>query len=174
MRTIVVEAYDPKWVEEFNKIKSEILAVIHDDIISFEHIGSTSVEGLWAKPVIDIDVVIDDNKFPIIIEKLATIGYDHRGDLGITGREAFDYKDEEKSNLMNHHLYVCHKDNLELKRHLAFRDFLRKNLEYREKYSNIKIEMAKKYPYDIDNYILGKEPVVMEIYKLCGIKPWRT
>lgn len=174
MKTIIVEPYNPKWVEEFEKIKNEILPVIGDDIISFEHVGSTSVEGLWAKPVIDIDVIIDDGKLPIVIEKIAAIGYCHRGDLGIIGREAFGYTEEEKSHLMKHHLYVCHKDNAELHRHIAFRDFLRKNPEYCEKYSNIKIEMAKKFPHDIDNYILGKQPIIMEIYKLCGINPWQA
>ncbi len=173
MRTIIVEPYNPKWAEEFDRIKSVILPLISDNIISFEHIGSTSVIGLWAKPVIDIDIIIEDGMLPIIIEKLAIIGYHHRGDLGIIGREAFGYKDEEKANLMKHHLYVCHKDNAELRQHLAFRDYLRKNPEYCEKYSKIKIEMARKYPHDIDSYIRGKEPVVMEIYKLCGIKPWK-
>lgn len=171
MRTITVEPYNPKWVEEFEKIKNEIIPAIGGDIISFEHVGSTSVEGCWAKPVIDIDVVIDDGKLPVIIEKLAGIRYFHEGDLGIVGREAFGYNKEEKSHLMKHHLYVCHKDNSELRRHIAFRDFLRSSPEYREKYSNIKIEAAKKFPHDIDNYILCKQPVVMEIYKLCGINP---
>lgn len=120
MRTIIVEPYNPKWIEEFEKIKNEILPIIGGDIISFEHVGSTSIVDLWAKPVIDIDVIIDDGKLPIIIEKLAHIGYAHRGDFGIAGREAFDYKDEEKSHLMKHHLYVCHKDNAELKATFSF------------------------------------------------------
>ena len=173
MRTITVEPYDPKWAEEFEKIKGEILPAISDSIISFEHVGSTSVIGLWAKPVIDIDIIIDDGMLPVVMEKLAAMDYDHRGDLGITGREAFGYSEEEKAHLMKHHLYVCNKNNPELMQHLALRDYLRKNPEYREKYSRIKIEMAGKYPHDIDSYIKGKEPVIMEILKLCGIKPWK-
>lgn len=172
MRTIIVEPYNPKWAEEFEKIESEILPLISEDNISFEHVGSTSVVGLWAKPVIDIDIVIDDGKLPMIIKKLDAIGYKHRGDLGIIGREAFGYNDEEKSNLMNHHLYVCHKESEELRKHLALRDYLRNSPEYCEKYSNVKIEMAKKHPHDIDSYIKGKEPIILEIYKLCGLKPY--
>ena len=126
LRTIIVEPYNPKWVIEFEKIKNEIIPIIGDSIISFEHVGSTSVVGLWAKPVIDIDVIIDDGMLPVIIKELATIGYKHEGDLGISGREAFKYNEEEKSHLMKHHLYVCHKDNAELKQHLALRYFLRK------------------------------------------------
>lgn len=174
MMTITVEPYDPKWAEEFVKIKNEILPAISDCIISFEHVGSTSVAGLWAKPVIDIDIVIDDGTLPAVIERLASIGYYHKGDLGIRGREAFGYDEEDKAHLMRHHLYVCHKDNAELKQHLALRGFLRENPEYCEKYSKIKIEMANKYLDDIDSYIKGKEPVIMEIYKLCGIRPWQV
>lgn len=170
MRSIIVESYNPKWVEEFEKIKNEILPLIKDDIISFEHVGSTSVVGLWAKPVIDIDIVIDDGKLPAIIEMLATIGYVHRGDLGIIGREAFGYNGEEKANLMKHHLYVCHKDSEEMRKHIALREYLKNSPEYCEKYSNVKIEMAKKHPHDIDSYIEGKEPIILEIYKLYGLK----
>ncbi len=169
-KIITVVPYNPKWADEFKTIKNELFPVIGDDIIAIEHVGSTSVEGLWAKPVIDIDIVIDNGKLPIIVKKLAGIGYRHRGDLGISGREAFGYNDEEKSHLMKHHLYVCQKDNSELKRHLALRNFLRNSCEYREKYSSIKREMAKNFPNDIENYILGKQPVVMEIYELCGVK----
>ena len=172
MKTIIVDQYNPKWADEFEKIKAEILPILNDNIISFEHVGSTSVVGMWAKPVIDIDIIIDDGMLPVIIQKLASIGYTHEGDLGITGREAIKYNSTEKAHLMKHHLYVCHKDNAELKQHLAFRNFLRQNSEYRDKYSKTKIEMAKKYPHDIDSYIKGKEAVVMEIYKLCGINPW--
>lgn len=173
MRTIIVEPYNPIWAKEFERIKEELLPAIGDDVISIEHVGSTSVMGLWAKPIIDIDIVICDGKLPVITDKLVSIGYFHEGDLGVTGREAFGYNEDEKAHLMKHHLYVCHQDNPELRQHLALRDFLRNSPEYREKYSNIKIEMAKKYPHDIDSYIKGKEPVIMEILELCGIKPWQ-
>lgn len=173
MRKIIVEPYNRSWPEEFERIQAEILPSIRDCIISFEHVGSTSVPGLWAKPIIDIDIIIGEGILPIIIERLAALAYDHRGDLGIRGREAFGYQEEAKAHLMKHHLYVCHKDNAELKQHLALRDFLRKNPGYRDKYSRIKIEMAQKYPHDIEGYIKGKEPIIMELYQLCGLKPWQ-
>ena len=164
MRTIIVEPYNPKWAEEFERIKSELLCFIGNSIISVEHVGSTSVVGLWAKPIIDIDVIIDDGMMPVVIDKLAQIGYVHRGDLGVKGRQTFGYDRNAKAHLMEHHLYVCHKDNAELRQHLALRSFLRNSPEYREKYSNIKREMAKQFPHDIDSYLKGKEPVIMEIY----------
>jgi len=164
---IIVRPYDENWPDEFEKIKRELTAALGNYALKIEHVGSTSVPDLYAKPIIDIDIVISYGMFDIASQKLANIGYHHKGDLGIAGREAFDYQD--KPHFMEHHLYVCHEDADELKRHLALRDFLRGNREYRGKYSKIKIEMAQKYPHDIGNYIDGKQPVIMEIYEKCGL-----
>jgi len=160
--------YDKNWEIEFEKIKNELLPWVHDMTISIKHVGSTSVKGLYAKPIIDLNIVIDnESMLPDIIQRLAKINYTHVGDLGISGREAFKYSD--KPHLMEHHLYVCPKDSLELRRHVTFRDHLRLHPGDCEKYSNIKIEMAKKFPHDIDGYINGKEPVILEIYERCGL-----
>lgn len=167
MRNIIVVPYDPKWADEFERIKNEILTALKDSALSVEHVGSTSVPGLYAKPIIDIDIVIDKDMFDMVAGKLSRIGYRHVGDLDVTGREAFKY--DNKPHLMEHNLYVCEKDADELKRHLALRDFLRKNEEYREEYSRIKLEMAEKYPHDIDSYIDGKQPVILGIYDKCGL-----
>ena len=167
MRTIVVVPYNPNWKSEFDRIKSELTPVLSDIILSIEHVGSTSVPGLHAKPIIDIDIVIEKEFFDKVKKQLAATGYFHIGDLGVNGREAFKY--ENKPHLMEHHLFVCDKDSDELKRHIALRDFLRNNREYCRKYSDIKIKMAIKYPHDIDNYILGKQSVILEIYEKCGL-----
>jgi GrpB-like predicted nucleotidyltransferase (UPF0157 family) len=167
MRTkhVVVEDYNPNWKYEFEKIEAELRTVLKD-VISIEHVGSTSVEGLAAKPIIDIDIIIEDN-FEEVKNQLGTIGYIHEGDLGISGREAFKYRN--KDCLMTHHLYVCNKNNEELHRHITFRDYLRNNKKERERYSLIKKEMAAKYPEDIDSYISGKQDVILEIYEKCGL-----
>jgi len=169
MRTITVVPYNPDWKNSFDKIKNELYPAVSDVILSIEHIGSTAVPGLCAKPIIDIDIVIEKDFFDGVKNQLAKIGYFHMGDLGIEGREAFKY--ENKTHLMEHHLYVCDKDADELKRHIALRDFLRVNKDYRLKYSATKITMANRYPHDIDNYILGKQPIIMEIYEQCGLNP---
>ena len=182
MRTIIVAPYSSIWKNEFEQIKKELMSVVSDIVISVEHVGSTSVPGLHAKPIIDIDIVIDYKKFEKVKAQLVKIGYFHMGNLGIEGREAFKYKErlidgidspacqyQDKSHLMEHHLYVCDKNSDELKRHLVLRDFLRDNDEYCKKYADIKLEMANKYPHDIDRYILGKEPIILEIYEKCGL-----
>lgn len=167
MRNIIVLPYDDNWAIEFEKIKSELQAALMGSETSIEHVGSTSVKGMYAKPIIDIDIVIENDMFDTVRNRLRSIGYEHVGDLGITSREAFDYNG--KNHLMEHHLYVCPKDSPELKRHIMFRDYLRLNETDRDRYSKVKIEMAKKFPHDIDGYISGKQPVILDIYMKCGI-----
>ncbi|HEX3039613.1 MAG TPA: GrpB family protein [Caproiciproducens sp.] len=170
MRTekVNVVPYDSKWKVEFERIKSHLLNALENRVISIQHVGSTSVEGLSAKPIIDLDVVIEDyGCFPNAKSRLEKAGYYHEGDLGIKGREAFGYT--EKEEFMTHHLYVCPKDSEELKRHLAFRDYLRTHKEDREKYSEIKLQAAKMYPTDIESYIEVKSPCIAEIYSKIGL-----
>ena len=165
---VVVEPYNKEWKSDFIAIRDELDAVLKDIVLKIEHVGSTSVEGLSAKPVVDIDVVIKDTTvLPDVISALQTIGYFHEGDLGIPGREAFKY--EGKEHLRKHHLYVCSQDSEELKRHITFRDYLRSNPDAVEEYSKIKEEAANLYPWDIDKYIEHKSPVIEMIYKRIGL-----
>lgn len=171
MRTtkVVVLPYDEKWQYDFLNIKKEIESVIGNLIIGIEHVGSTSVKGMSAKPCIDIDVIIDDySVFTDVVNLLSTIGYIHEGDLGIKDREAFRY--ENKPHLQTHHLYVCPQYSKELKRHITFRDYLRNHPEAIRKYSSIKEEAAKLYPNDIDSYIDYKSFCIKELYHLCGLE----
>ena len=166
---VIVLPYDKAWKTEFEQIKSELLDAIGDIIIGIEHVGSTSVEGMSAKPCIDIDVIIKDySVFNDVILRLGAIGYIHEGDLGIKDREAFKYTDKE--HLQKHHLYVCPLYSAELRRHTVFRDFLKSDPEAVKKYSEIKKTAAKLFPYDIDKYIEYKSPCIQEIYKKCGLK----
>ena len=170
MRTtkVMVVPYDKAWQSAFEEIKSEIEAAIGDLIVGIEHVGSTSVEGLSAKPCIDMDVIIRDYAvFDAVVEKLEAIGYIHEGDLGIQDREAFRYSD--KPHLQTHHLYVCPQDSQELHRHVTFRDFLRSNPEAVKKYSSVKETAARLFPDDIDQYIQYKSPCIEELYGLCGL-----
>ncbi len=168
MKKVIVVPFDETWKTEFEMIKEELLNVLNGHIISIEHIGSTSVEGLAAKPVIDIDIIIKDyNSFEIIKTKLASIGYSYEGDLGIKDRQAFKY--EDKPNLIKHHLYVCPEYSEELKRHIAFRDYLRVHKKDRDWYGEVKLLAAKCYPEDIDSYMKAKKPCGAEILRRCGL-----
>lgn len=167
-KNVIVAPYSYQWKIEFEKIKKALEHALEDIIISIEHVGSTSVEGLCAKPIIDIDVVIQNyKKFDEVKSRLEDLGYYHKGDLGIKEREAFRYN--EKPEFMEHHLYVCPQYSNELKRHLVFRDYLRLHEEDKNLYGKIKLEAAKKYPTDIDGYIKEKSPCIEKIYIKCGL-----
>ena len=163
-RRVVVLPYDQRWTQDFENIASEIWEALGELALNIEHVGSTSVPGLSAKPIIDIDVVIRDySLFDAVVRALEGIGYRHEGDLGIPGREAFDY--DGKAHLRKHHLYVCPRDSAELKRHIAFRDYLRSHPDAAREYSRIKEEGAALHPHDIDGYIAHKSPFIESIYR---------
>ena len=89
-RKVIVLPYDRAWQTAFEDIRAELDAALGDLAIGIEHVGSTSVVGMSAKPIIDIDVVIRDyTVFDEVVRKLAEIGYTHEGDLGIRDHEAF-------------------------------------------------------------------------------------
>ena len=165
---VFVLPYNEQWEQDFLIIKAELVNALGQLIIGIEHVGSTSVRGLSAKPIIDIDVVIKDQSvLKDVVSALGKIGYQHEGDLGIAGREAFRY--EGKEHLRKHHLYVCPEDSPELKRHIAFRDHLRTHPDAVREYSHIKEEAAKQYPNDIERYIEHKSPFIEKIYAEIGI-----
>lgn len=168
-KKVIVLPYDLAWKDAFEEIKGEIEAALGDLILGVEHVGSTSVEGLSAKPCIDVDVIIEDySVFADVVRKLEAIGYFHEGDLGIRDREAFRYSD--KPHLLAHHLYVCPKYSRELHRHLTFRDFLRSNPEAAKQYGQVKERAAQLFPEDIDKYIGYKSPCIARLYELCGLE----
>ena len=168
-KKVIVLPYDAAWESAFEAIRAEIQTALGDLMLGIEHVGSTSVKGMSAKPCIDIDVVIRDySVFDAVVQKLDAIGYIHEGDLGIKDREAFKYTD--KPHLMLHHLYVCPQDSEELRRHIVFRDFLRKNPEAVKEYSMVKEKAAALFPDEIEQYIAFKAPCIEELYIKCGLK----
>jgi len=170
MRTtkVVVLPYDSAWKAAFEEIRKEIEQAAGDLIVDIEHVGSTSVEGMSAKPCIDLDVVIPDHTvFDAVADRLKAIGYFHEGDLGIKGREAFRYSG--KPHLMTHHLYVCPRDSRELHRHVTFRNFLKSHPEAVKQYSTVKETAARLFPDDIDRYVAYKAPCIQALYAQCGL-----
>src|SRR5690348_9299056 len=86
---VIVVDYDPNWPQLFESLRSAVWAVVADIAISIEHVGSTAVPGLTAKPVIDMDVIVPDREVSAAITRLAGLGYEHQGDIGVAWREAF-------------------------------------------------------------------------------------
>ena len=144
---MVVVEYDKEWPQDFLKIKTELQKAI-TVMSNIQHVGSTSIPGMKAKPIIDIDVGLENwGNFENVKSKLATIGYEYEGDRGIKGREAFCRNGKVQNKILDnidHHLYVCSVDNEEYKRHILFRDYLRSHDEARDRYNQIKEEILAK------------------------------
>jgi len=167
-KRVEVVPYDPTWPVRFEEVRQYLLGILPAMEVRVEHVGSTSVPGLAAKPILDIDIVLQNGADFLEVKALLELdGYCHIGDLGITGREAF--KNQDKPQLMRHNLYVLTADADELRRHLTFRDWLRSHPQDREAYAQVKIAAARQFPDDISAYIDAKSDVILDIYKRCGL-----
>ena len=151
---------------------AEIRAVIERNIPgkfhAIEHVGSTSVPGMTAKPIIDIDVVVRAGQFDAVRQRLEALGYEYEGEKGVPGRHAFRLRDATLSSaLARHHLYVLEADAEELRRHRAFRDYLRAHPDEAARLSAHKLEIAARLAIDLDDdrdaYQEAKAPMVLEI-----------
>lgn len=166
---IDVQPYDPAWPDQYEQIARLIRPVItHIPNSTIEHVGSTSVPGLAAKPIIDIDIIVDPDDIPAGIDALTSLGYSHRGDLGVPGREAF----ANPGGRPNHHLYLCERGCLSLRNHLAVRDILLAHHDLRDAYAAVKLTLAADPSMDIDTYVAGKSAILQQILTLAaGITP---
>jgi GrpB-like predicted nucleotidyltransferase (UPF0157 family) len=159
---IVVSEYDPAWPGWFERVRDTVWPAVSDIAVRIDHVGSTSVPGLAAKPIIDMDVVVaaDDDVQPVI-ERLATVGYRWRGDLGVAGRQAFKPPDDE--DLPRHHLYLVVDGSTAHLDHVLLRDLLREDADARERYAALKRANVAAAAGDMDVYIAAKAAFVAEL-----------
>lgn len=166
MSRVHVVEYDPEWARTFERIRSIVWPAVQDVAIGVEHVGSTAVPGLMAKPVIDACIVVaSSGEIQECIDRLASIGYVHRGNLGVPDREAFRQPEE----LPKHHLYLSPRESLSLKNHLGFRDYLRSHPEAAREYGELKAGLARRFPTNMDSYIDGKTTFVLRILAENGL-----
>ncbi len=158
MEPVIIADYDPAWPEQFGEIAGRVRAAFADaPLAAVEHIGSTAVPGLAAKPIIDLNVVVPTREdVPGAITRLSTLGYVHEGDRGITGRDAFRCP----PGTAWHHLYVCASGNAEHCRQIAFRDYLRASPDEARRYAALKRELAQRFRQDRPAYSEGKTKFV--------------
>ena len=154
---VIIVDYDLHWPDLFEALRAPVVAVLGDLVIVVEHIGSTAVPGLAAKPIIDMDVVVPSvADIPEAIRRLASLGYVHRGDLGIAGREAFT----APAGKPGHHLYLCALGSEELRRHRSFRDYLLTHPDEARAYEALKKAAALRFADDRAAYNEAKSGFV--------------
>ena len=159
---MLIQPYTKQWIANFQAIKGILQEALQDLSISIEHIGSTAVPDLDAKPVIDIDIIRRETlEFEEIRTRLEAIGYYHNGNQGIPEREVFKRLKMATPHVLldsiPHHLYVCVLDSPALQRHLLFRDYLRTHAEARLAYQRLKYEIAEEVQQNQKQYAELKE-----------------
>ena len=160
---ITVVEYDPLWGKKYEEESSLVKDNLADNCIAIYHIGSTSVPGLAAKPIIDIMVAVRSlEKVDCVADAFSKIGYEYLGEFGISGRRYLRKGGDERT----HQLHIFQMDDWSnIGRHLAFRNYMRTHEKERTEYAKLKIELAQKFPYDIDGYCDGKEDFVRKVEK---------
>lgn len=167
-RTIQVMDYLAEWPEVFASIRARVWPILRDFAIGIEHVGSTAVPGLAAKPIIDIDVIVASRReIPLAVTRLGRRGYRHLGDLGIEDRDGF----RPPSDAPAHHLYVCPVGSLALRNHIAVRDYLHAHPSDAAAYTDLKKKLAREYARDRDAYGMGKTEFILSILSKCGFSP---
>lgn len=164
---ILVAEYDPEWPVRFEQLRREYaaaMAAASVAVIAIEHVGSTSVPGLAAKPVIDCDIVVAERDVAAASRVLAGLGFVPLGELGIPLRWAF----KEPSHLTGTNTYVIVEDSLSLRNHLAVRDALRADPALREQYAAVKRRVGATAA-NIDEYGHGKNAIVQQILAAAGL-----
>jgi GrpB-like predicted nucleotidyltransferase (UPF0157 family) len=167
-RAIRVIDYSPEWPEIFCRLRERIWPSVSDFALRMEHVGSTAVAGLAAKPVIDIDIVVGSREeIPLAVTRLAKLGYAHLGNFGIEDREAFETPPDAPA----HNLYVCPGDSAALRNHIALRDYLRAQPSDAAAYGRLKKKLAREFPGDIDGYVAGKTEFILAMLAKCEFLP---
>lgn len=163
---VEVVEYRAEWPRRFAVLRTAYGAALLTAGVPhrIEHVGSTAVPGLAAKPVIDVDVVVGAADVPAAVEALAAIGFVPRGDLGIPGRQAF--RTPERFAPSN--TYVVVEGSLALRNHLGVREVLRADVALREEYATVKRRAAAE-ALDIDDYLVRKTAVLDRVLRAAGL-----
>lgn len=157
MRTVEVVAYDDRWPEMFREEAAKIREAVGGAVRDIHHIGSTSVPGMAAKPILDILVEVDRiESVDARCSRMESLGYEARGENGIPGRRYFCKGGDKRT----HHVHVFQQGSDEVIRLLAFRDYLMAHPAEAAAYRDLKRRLAERFPADIAAYVAGKDAFV--------------
>lgn len=148
--------YDPAWPKIFESLWARTAAALGPLALAIEHVGSTSVPGMCAKPIVDLDVLVRPEDVPAAIAAMQSLGYRHEGNLGIEGREAFRWTAE----FPEHHLYVCPEGSAAFERHVLVRNYLRTRPEKAREYTELKKRLARQFHDNRTKYQEAKSAYV--------------
>jgi GrpB-like predicted nucleotidyltransferase (UPF0157 family) len=160
-REVELVPHNPDWSHQADEEAQRIIAGLTFPIVGIYHIGSTSVAGIKAKPILDFVMEVED--LNDVIEALAefdTLGYKNKGEYGIPGRQFFT---RDTDGDRTHHLHVFQVGHPDIERHTVFRDFLRANPDAAREYEKLKEKLAKRFPKQSGNYTAAKSDFILSM-----------
>lgn len=162
MKNVELVPYTDKWQKLFATEAREIARALEEIVVAVNHIGSTSIPAIYAKPIIDILVEVEAIE---AVDRrnanMAALGYEVMGEFGISGRRYFRKNDH--AGHRTHHVHIFTAKSAEALRHLSFRDYLIAHPAEAQAYSELKKSLAEKYPQSMESYIQGKDDFIKEI-----------
>jgi GrpB-like predicted nucleotidyltransferase (UPF0157 family) len=159
---IAVVPYDPRWPQEFERAAGEVIPALGPGLLAVHHIGSTSIPGMYAKPVIDILVIVEDlHAVDGRTAEMQTLGYQVLGEFGMEGRRYF--RRDDSTGKRTHQIHAFAQGSPHVARHLAFRDFMRAHPDVAREYGDLKRRLAEAHPHDIEAYMDGKDGFIKEM-----------
>jgi len=171
MRKVIVVPYDPVWRDAFKQEAIRLTNALDELVSSIHHVGSTSIPGIYAKPIIDILLLVRD--LPLLDQRsgaMESLGYEVMGEYGIPGRRYFRRLTEEGIHTHHAHAFLVGSDGAV--RHLAFRDYMIAHPDTAQAYSDLKVRLMKAHPSDMEAYINGKDPFIRE-HEALALAWWR-
>lgn len=159
-----VVPFDSRWAEMYAAEARRVAAALGVNAVAVHHIGSTSIPGIFAKPIIDILVAVADIEL-VDAHRVAmeALGYEVMGEFGIPGRRYF--RKDDAAGIRTHHVHSFAVHSGEIDRHPAFRDFLRAHSEFAQQYSELKRRLAAAHPDSIERYMDGKDAFIREVQR---------
>lgn len=172
----LITPYNHSWKSAFTRLKENLQVLLREFEIDIQHVGSTAIPGLAAKPILDIDIILEDkSKLAAITALLEGAGYANRGEQGIPGRFAFRQQTRHTpvcpdiQQWMEHHLYICYHDSLALKNHLLFRDALLQDMQLTAQYAALKMKLASQPGMTREEYTRQKTDFIITVLAGTGI-----
>jgi GrpB-like predicted nucleotidyltransferase (UPF0157 family) len=164
IRKVEVVPHNANWHSAFEDELKQVAVALGKNVVTVDHIGSTAIPMIHAKPIIDMLVAVEDMvKVDEQNEPMRVLGYEIMGEFGIVGRRFF--RKDNEAGIRTHHIHIFEVGSAQIERHLAFRDYMRSHSKYAQRYSELKQKLAKQYPDDIEKYMDGKDEFIKEIDK---------
>jgi GrpB-like predicted nucleotidyltransferase (UPF0157 family) len=162
---VEVVPHNPAWQNEFEHESKQVASALGKNVVAVHHIGSTAIPNIYAKPVIDLLVEVNDiTQVDESSSEMEALGYEAMGEFGIPGRRYF--RKDNEAGVRTHHVHTFETDSPAIERHLAFRDYMMAHPEDAQQYSELKRALMKKlHGSDIEGYMDGKDGFIKQMEK---------